>query len=223
MQKLLLVEDDRNLQDQLFNYLGSEGFTVFQAFNLKEAREVLRAESIELVLLDWNLPDGSGITLLDEARARAASVIFLTARQELIDKVLGLEMGAIDYITKPFEPRELIARIRTHLNFRRRAHAPSAEMVLFGDITLNKTERKAQWQGQTVELTKKEFDLLLLFLENPGKVFSRDELLTLVWGYEELPTTRTVDNHILQLRHLFSEEFFETVRGVGYRLKRMSA
>lgn len=132
-------------------------------------------------------------------------------------------MGAIDYVTKPFEPRELLARIRAHLGFKMRSTFAPALKLQFGDIEVDKGERSARWQGRPVDLTKKEFDLLLLLLENPGKVFSRDELLNIIWGYNEYPTTRTVDNHILKLRQVFDESFFETVRGVGYRLKRVAS
>lgn len=132
-------------------------------------------------------------------------------------------MGAVDYITKPFEPRELLARVRAHLNFKNKSSQLNSAILRFGEIEISKSERIAKWKENPVTLTKKEFDLLLIFLENPGKVFSRDDLLNMIWGYEEYPTTRTVDNHILKLRQVFSEEFFETVRGIGYRLKRMAS
>lgn len=223
MYTLLLVEDDPNIQNQLKSYLHSEGFNVIQSDSLQGARDALSTNRIDLVLLDWNLPDGQGIDLLKEPMNPNTSIIFLTARQDLIDKVLGLEMGAIDYITKPFEPRELLARIRAHLHFKTKNTQTLSPTIKFADIEVNKVERVARWKTEPVALTKKEFDLLLLFLENPGKVFSRDELLNMIWGYEEYPTTRTVDNHILKLRQVFAEDFFETVRGVGYRLKRMAA
>ncbi len=224
MKKLLLVEDDFNILDPLRIYLINEGFEVETANSLAEAQVKLKEERPDLIILDWNLPDGQGIDLLKQDFCVGLPVILLTARQDLIDKVVGLELGANDYMTKPFEPRELLARIRVQIRSRLKsiAHPSNALIIDLNGITMNLNERSVHWNQAPIELTKKEFELLKLFVENPNKVFSRDELLNLVWGYEEYPNTRTVDNHILKLRQLFPEEFFETVRGVGYRFKRVS-
>lgn len=217
MIRLLLVEDDPNLMESLASFLRFEGFEVIQAFSLAEGR-VRMAESPRLVILDWRLGDGQGVELLKEWREKAifCPVILLTARTELIDKVLGLELGANDYVTKPFEPRELLARIRVQL----RHQTPEVEVTLEGaGISLCVKTREVRWNGQPVALKKMEFELLKVFLENPDKVFSRDELLNTVWGYDNYPTSRTIDTHVLTLRQKFGDQPFETIRGIGYRFR----
>ena len=145
-------------------------------------------------------------------------VIFLTARVELVDRVLGLEMGADDYVTKPFEPRELVARIRARLRTTARA-APPPERLAFAGLEMDLDSRRVTYRGRELELARLEFGLLELLLRHPSKVFTSDELLNRVWGYEAFPTTRTVDTHVLQLRKKTHPELFESIRGVGYRLR----
>lgn len=215
MKSILLVEDDRNIAASLSAYLRSENYRVEICENLTEARSQMKNRP-SMVILDWTLPDGQGLDLLKELRQHGndVPVILLTARTELIDKVLALESGASDYLTKPFEPRELVARIRVRL---RESIRPSASFV-FAGIRLDDTTRLAEFNGETVDLTKLEFDLLKLLIESPGRVFTREMILNKVWGYDCFPTTRTVDNHIVQLRQKMDPAIFETVRGVGYRL-----
>ena len=232
MSLILLVEDDPNLGALTLDLLKREGYVAVLAPTLAEARTAMRQVGFSLLVLDWMLPDGQGIDLLKELRLSRNSipVILLTARTELVDKVVGLETGANDYLTKPFEPRELIARIRVQLRPPAAPIAaaaapaapstPSAETPLrVGTIELLISAREARSWGAVVAMTKMEFDLLKLFCENPGRVFTREELLNQVWGHEKFPTTRTVDTHMLQLRGKFGEAQFETVRGVGYRMK----
>ena len=199
-----------------------EGFEVVLARSLAQARAEMGQCGFGILVLDWMLPDGQGIDLLREIRVShpRLPVLMLTARAELVDKVVGLETGANDYITKPFEPRELIARIRVQerLVALPAATGPAEERLIVAGIELHLAAREARYRGELVSLTKMEFDLLRLLCENPGRVFSREELLNRVWGYERFPTTRTVDTHVLQLRQKFSDELFETVRGIGYRL-----
>ncbi len=217
MTRLLLVEDDPNLMESLASFLRFEGFEVVPALSLAEGR-VRMAECPRLVILDWRLGDGQGVELLKEWREAGnfCPVILLTARTELIDKVLGLELGANDYVTKPFEPRELLARIRVQL----RQQTPEADVNLEGaGISLCLKTREVRWNRQSVALKKMEFELLKVFLENPDKVFSRDELLNTVWGYDNYPTSRTIDTHVLALRQKFGDEPFETIRGIGYRFR----
>jgi DNA-binding response OmpR family regulator len=218
--KLLLVEDDPSLGDGLEKRLRDEGFAVTRVMRLSEADREFRRAEFELVLLDWMLPDGQGIDFLRRLRNEGSKipVILLTARSEVIDRVLGLEMGANDYLPKPFDPRELIARIRVQLRAPE-APPPSRAGLTVGGIRVDLDRREATMNGTSVELTKMEFELLKLFLEHPDRVFSREELLNQVWGYNQFPTTRTVDTHLVQLRQKFGEERFETIRGVGYRLK----
>lgn len=215
MSHLLLVEDELHLRDSLKEFLEAENFKVTTASTLEEARDSIQS-SPDAVVLDWLLPDGQGIDLLKEWRnaANHTPVILLTAKTQLVDKVLGLEMGADDYLTKPFEPRELIARLRVQL---RKPVFPPEKCLEQRGIQLNLRMKQVTFRQQKVEMTKMEFNLLSLFLQNPDQVFSREELLNQVWGYDRFPTTRTVDTHILQLRTKFEASFFETIRGMGYR------
>ena len=200
---------------RLTRFLQDEGYEVTTAASLADARKNLANPT--LVLLDWKLPDGQGIDYLRELRAEKnpVPIIMLTARAELLDKVLGLEMGASDYLTKPFEPRELLARIRVQL--RVFSEPASSALLHAGAVVVDREARQIRFKGVVIETTKIEFDLVKLFVEHENRVFSRDELLNRVWGYDQYPTTRTVDTHILQLRHKLSESYIETVRGCGYR------
>jgi DNA-binding response OmpR family regulator len=225
MAKILLVEDHENISTSIKDCLEKEGYQVDIATNIKTAKALV-ASTPDLVVLDWNLPDGQGVDFLTEIRKQGCKipVIFLTARVELVDKVLGLEMGADDYMTKPFESRELIARIRVRLR-ERSLDAPAtveqSGILNVGPLSIDRIKHKVSFRGVGVELVKKEFDLLTLLAESPEKVFSRDEILNKVWGYDVYPTTRTVDTHIMLLRQKTSEELIETVRAVGYRLLRL--
>lgn len=216
MAKLLLVEDDTNLRHSLAEFLGAEGFEVWQAESVGNAREKLQ-EKPDVVILDWMLGNASGVDLLAEWRRQGVTcpVVMLTAKTELVDKVLGLELGADDYLTKPFAPRELLARLRVQL--RRAAPAVAESFLQHSGIRLDVLNKEVRYQGRQIELTKLEYLLLKTFLENPGRIFSREELLNQVWGYDRYPTTRTIDTHVLQLRQKFEPELFETVRGMGYR------
>ena len=217
---ILLVEDDKNLVASLTEYLGIEGYTVCVSSSLREARNRV-GDLPSMVLLDWMLPDGQGIELVREWRQQGIQtpIIFLTARVELIDKVLGLELGANDYVTKPFEPRELLARIRAQLRQPRPARESNNAVIEMASIRIDVAAHLVELRGKRVELKKMEFKLLRMFLENAGQAFSREELLTKVWGYEDYPTTRTIDTHILQLRQKLGAALFETVRGIGYRFQ----
>lgn len=223
MFKLLIVEDETNVRKPLADYLQKEGFEIIEASSLSEG-ELKMQNQPDLVLLDWMLPDGQGIELLKKWRHQSIEipVLMLTARADIIDKVLGLELGANDYITKPFEPRELVARIRVRLRERSALCSPSQskeKVLLCGDFSLNLQSRVSTYQNKVLDLTKTEFDLLRLFIENPDQVFSREELLKSVWGYDQYPSTRTVDTHIMQLRQKSNHEHFETVHGIGYRFR----
>ena len=229
--KILIVEDHENIRRSLKVTIEQDGYDVVAAENLAEAEKSL-AFRPDLIVLDWMLSDGQGLDFLlrmrtiDPQRAQIP-VIFLTARAELVDIVLGLEMGASDYITKPFEPRELLARIRVRLRERSAGVTPSSDLsqlVQVGALMIDKRQHQVKYRDQTLELVKKEFDLLVLFAENPGRVFSRDEILNKVWGYDVFPTTRTVDSHVMLLRQKLTranapEDLIETVRAVGYRLR----
>lgn len=213
---MLLIEDDPNISNSLTAYLKTEGYAVTATDCVAVARSLLNPAP-EIIILDWMLPDGQGLDLLKEIRAQGhrMPIILLTARNDLVDKVLGLESGADDYLTKPFEPRELVTRMRVRL---RDMPLMTSRKILHEGIELDRELREVTYQGRLLELTKLEFDLLKLLIESPGRVFTRESILNKVWGFENFPTTRTVDNHIVQLRQKTSSELFETVRGVGYRL-----
>jgi DNA-binding response OmpR family regulator len=230
-EKILIVEDDENLGISLKKFFMNEGHIVTWVDTLEKARAE-NTKDYSLAVLDWMLPDGQGIDFLREIRKSntITPVIMLTARTELIDKVLGLETGANDYLTKPFEPRELLARARVQLRQRgliktemlngsAAAKAAQSIEINLGDLRMALNEREVFYKGQLLEMTKMEYELLKLLAETPNRVFSREEILNKVWGYENYPTTRTVDTHILQLRQKTHDELIETVRGIGYRLK----
>lgn len=219
MKTVLIVEDDENLGSGMVAFLKRENYDVLHAQSLAAA-DKLSLKAHDIVILDWMLPDGQGIDFLRKTKERypGRPVIMLTARTDVTDKVLGLELGADDYLTKPFEPRELAARIRVQLR-RGDGVEKSASEIRQGEIAIQLFERKVFYKDAEVALTKMEFDLLKLLVENPGKVFSRDELLNKVWGFESYPTTRTVDMHVLQLRQKIRDDLIETVRGIGYRFK----
>jgi DNA-binding response OmpR family regulator len=223
MSKILVVEDEHNMRDSLIKYLQSHliGCQCRAAESLNVASEAMENDQFDLILLDWNLPDGEGIDWLRDLRSQGivTPVILLTGRKDLIDKVVGLEVGANDYVVKPYEMREILARIRVQLRGAS-AEAPTQEHKV-DNIVMNTESRQVTVGGNLVELKKLEFDLLEVLIEKPNKVFSRDEILTLVWGYDigNHPTTRTIDNHILSLRKKLDSTSIETVRGVGYRYK----
>jgi DNA-binding response OmpR family regulator len=221
MKQVLIVEDDENLGKSLKKILEDEGHRAYLAQSLKEARNLL-SETFDVIVLDWMLPDGQGIDFLRELRSvdSAVPVIMLTARTDLIDKVLGLETGASDYMTKPFESRELVARVRVQLR-EKISHKAKDEKIVAGKITINDNEKEIFYDGKKLTFTKMEYELLKLLAENPKQTFSREKLLDKVWGYENFPTTRTVDTHVLQIRQKTSDDIIETIRGLGYRLGTM--
>lgn len=221
MASILIVEDHLNLSTSLKECIEREGYHVDVAENLKVAAEKMLHQP-DLIILDWMLPDGQGLDFLTQLRKQKihTPVIFLTARAEVVDKVLGLEMGADDYMTKPFEPRELLARLRVRLREKAPQPAQQDEGILkVGALTIDREKHKVCFTERAIDLVKKEFDLLLFFAESPEKVFSREEILNKVWGYDVFPTTRTVDTHVMLLRQKVHDSLIETVRSVGYRLK----
>ncbi len=217
MDKILVVEDDTLLGNNLFKVFRDEGFSAEVVTSLKSANEK-ELKNFRLIILDWMLPDGQGVDFLKQVRARNISIpiILLTSRADLIDKVIGLESGANDYMTKPFEPRELVARVRVQLRDTRKNLEKNE--FHFGALTLKTSSREVFFQGVELSFTKMEFDLLRILIENPGQVFSRENLLDQVWGYENYPTTRTVDTHVLQIRQKTYDEIIVTQRGLGYKL-----
>jgi DNA-binding response OmpR family regulator len=215
---VLVVEDETAIADVVEMYLGQAGFNVRLATNAAEARRQLDDPTLDVVLLDLMLPDADGVDLFREIRGRSSvPVIMVTARDAEADRVLGLELGADDYVTKPFSPRELVARVRAVLR-RGSVDAVAAERVVAGGIEIDISARDVSLDGDAVDLTRKEFDLLAHLMTTPGRVFTRAQLLEAVWGYPDDIDTRTVDVHVAQLRRKLGPRCpVKTVRGVGYK------
>jgi DNA-binding response OmpR family regulator len=223
MTRVLVVDDEPIVRDVVVRYLRRDGFETLEAADGVEARELIERASPELVVLDVMIPGLDGLELCRWVRARSElPVIMLTARGEETDRVVGLELGADDYVTKPFSPRELVARVRGVL--RRAAAAPTpAETVSFGDVVLERATREARKGDADVALTAKEFDLCWFLANHPRRVFSRDQLMRSVWGYAAALDTGTVTVHIRRLRQKLEDtpsqpRHLQTVWGVGYRL-----
>jgi DNA-binding response OmpR family regulator len=215
---VLVVEDESAIADVVEMYLTQAGFGVRLASTGAEARKQFDDPTIDVVLLDLMLPDADGVDLFREIRSRSSvPVIMVTARDAEADRVLGLELGADDYVTKPFSPRELVARVRTVLR-RGQVDTPETERVASGGFELDVRSRAVTLEGHEVDLTRKEFDLLAHLVTTPGRVFTRAQLLEAVWGYPDDIDTRTVDVHVAQLRRKLGPRCpVKTVRGVGYK------
>jgi DNA-binding response OmpR family regulator len=222
MGTVLVVDDEPIVREVVVRYLRREGFRTLEAGDGDAAREILERETPSLVVLDLMLPGTDGLTLCRWIRQRSnLPVIMLTALGEESDRIVGLELGADDYVTKPFSPRELAVRVKAVL---RRAGAATAgsEVTRFGDVELDAAGRFASRAGEPLTLTAKEFDLLWFLATNPGRVFSRGQLMASVWGYEAALDTGTVTVHVRRLREKIEDDpsrprHLETVWGVGYR------
>jgi len=224
-KRILLIEDEPGLQLTLSDRLRSEGYEVETAGNGEEGFTRATEESFDLILLDIMLPDKSGFDVCRDLRqaGREMPILMLTARAQVADKVVGLKLGADDYLTKPFENLELLARIEALL--RRSAASATGHSVdayAFGGVTIDFRKAEVERDGNPVSLSAREFQLLRYFIENRGNVLSRDELLNNVWGYDAMPSTRTVDVHVAWLRQKVEAnprhpEYIRTVHGMGYK------
>ena len=217
---LLLVEDDESIGRLVKSYLEQQdGWQILWLRTGEEAVAELRRHPVRLVVLDIGLPGIDGFEVCRQMRAQSkVPIVMLTARDEEPDRVAGFELGADDYVSKPFSPRELAARIKAIL--RRVEHRNDDEVLAAHDIVLRRDSRDVTVSGSLIELTGKEFDLLACFLEHPGIVLSREKLLDLVWGMTYPGGTRTVDVHVAQLRRKLGDpESIRTVRGAGYKLQ----
>lgn len=220
--KILVIEDDRAIQKALKRLFESEDYAVQIAVDGNAGLESFRSALPSLVVLDLRLPGVPGRDVCREIKEHAPNlpIIVLSAKTDVADKVLLLELGADDYVTKPFSPRELLARARTAM---RRVNQPAVgNTFAFGDVLVDFSKMELTKAGQLVSLTAQEFKALKFFVHNQGRVVSRDELLNEVWGYQNYPSTRTVDNHILRLRQKLEPDpsdptHFKTVHGAGYK------
>ena len=222
MPHLLIVEDERDLSRLMAKAFLREGFSVAEAASAREARAQVRHRRPACVLLDLMLPDTSGLELCRELKGdsatRAIPIVMVTARSEEIDRVVGFELGADDYVTKPFSPRELVLRVKAIL--RRSAPPADTGSLVCGPLTLDEAAHRVRENHQDLELTALEFKLLAHLMRHAGRVQTREQLLNGVWGYNAGVSTRTLDTHIKRLRQKLKEarKTLETVRGVGYRL-----
>lgn len=224
--KVLLVDDEENIRMLVRFNLEKAGYVVVEAADGVTALDAVRTEAPNLVLLDLMLPglDGLEVCRLLKSKPQTAGlpIIMLTAKSEEIDRVLGLELGADDYLTKPFGQRELVARVKAVLRRSQGADKTCDHEVVFGELRLNRQQYAAYLGEEQLALTPKEFELLKLLTENPGQAFSREQLLTQLWGYEYYGDTRTVDVHVRHLRAKLERiphiaQALATVRGIGYR------
>jgi DNA-binding response OmpR family regulator len=223
MTKILIVEDEPNMVAGLRDNFEFEGYQVITAPDGVTGLERALSEVPDLVILDVMMPRMSGLDVCKQLKAKRSSIpiIMLTARGQEVDKVVGLELGADDYVTKPFSIRELLARVKAVL--RRAQNAPTnGDRYTFGDVEVNLRSCQVSRKGKALDFSSKEFELLKYFLSHSGEAISRDRLLEDVWGYERFPTTRTVDAHIVRLRQKLEPKpddphFILTVHGVGYK------
>jgi len=223
--RILVVEDDPAVQKALRRLFETEGYSVETQSDGKSAIESFQNSAPAAVVLDLRLPKLSGRDVCKEIKALAPTlpIVVLSAASDVSDKVLLLELGADDYVTKPFSPRELLARVRTAL--RHTARPPDVQLVSFDDITADFKKMEIKRDGKVVVLTAQEFKTFQFLVQNADRVISRDELLNEVWGYQNYPSTRTVDNHILKLRQKLEKDpsspvHFRTVHGMGYKFVR---
>lgn len=225
---VLIVEDEPDIRKTIDYNLSKESFKVVQAESIAEGEKALAANKIDVIILDLMLPDGSGLTLCRDIKSNATTkhipVIILTAKTEEVDRVVGFELGADDYVTKPFSVRELILRVKAIL--KRSVDSPQQENDIsdmeVGDLRLNLDAHQVFVRDEEIALTALEFRLLKHLLDRRGRVQTRDQLLEEVWGYSSDVTTRTVDTHIKRLREklLGAGDCIQTIRGVGYRFAR---
>ncbi len=221
---ILVVDDEPNIVELATLYLENEGYQVQAANDGEEALRLFREHRPVLIILDIMLPVIDGWEVCRRVRAESdVPIIILTAREAEVDKVVGLELGADDYLTKPFSPRELTARVKAVLRrYVRPAVEQPVESLRSGELALDLARRSVTLSGQDIQLTAKEFDLLAVLAASPGIVFSREKLMEKVWGYDYYGDTRTVDVHVRHIREKLADSsdsprFIETVRGVGYR------
>lgn len=221
--KVLIVEDDVNISELITLYLDKEGYQTIPVYNGGEAIEAFSKHSPQMVLLDLMLPEMDGYEICKEIRkVSTVPIVMLTAKGETFDKVLGLELGADDYIVKPFDPKELVARIRAVLRRYDKKDIVDNKIVEYPDLIINYTNYTITYHNKELELPPKEFELIYFLAIHPNQVFTREQLLDKIWGYEFIGDTRTVDVHIKRVREKLIHEdswCIKTVWGVGYKFE----
>ncbi len=225
--KILVIEDEPDIRRNLEYNISREGFNVITAGSLSEAEELVNSNSLSLILLDLMLPDGSGLDLCKKFKSNSKTdsipIIILTAKDDEVDKVVGFELGADDYVTKPFSVRELVLRIKAILKRGQTKKEVVEVERQFGDLKIDIESHEVFVDSVQIDLTALEFKLLNQLVETRGRVQSRDQLLQDVWGYSAEVTTRTVDTHIKRLRNKLGSmgKYVQTIRGVGYKFARI--
>ena len=221
--KILLVDDEQDILEFLGYALRKEGFIVFTALNGKDAIAIAKKENPDLIILDIMMPEMDGIETCSEIRGIPALknvlIAFLTARNEDYSQIAGFDVGADDYITKPLRPRVLISRIKALLRRKNFPHTQPTTNVITEGIVIDREKYSVTKDGKHIDLRKKEFELLALLVEKPGKVFTRDAILSNVWGNEIIVGDRTIDVHVNKLREKIGEEYIRTIKGVGYKFE----
>ena len=224
--RVLIIEDEPDIRKTIDYNLTKESFKVFQASSIAEGEQAILDHNPDVIILDLMLPDGSGLTLCRDVKSDKATqhipVILLTAKADEVDRVIGFELGADDYVTKPFSVRELTLRVKAILKRSDSNGQGSKESYSFGDLTLNLDAHQVFVDNQEIILTALEFRLLQHLIDRRGRVQTRDQLLEDVWGYSSNVATRTVDTHIKRLREKLGSigDYIQTIRGVGYRFSR---
>ncbi len=218
---ILVVEDEKKLARVLLLELEYEGYQVTTIHDGREAMDLISEQDFDLILLDVMLPGLSGMEILRRMRKdeQLTPVILLTARDATYDKVSGLDLGANDYITKPFAIEELLARIRAQLRNNQGQSKQESNQIKLKDLIIDEVQYQTTWQGESVELTKREFDLLVYLAKNANRVLSRDQLLSQVWGYDYAGETNVVDVYVRYIRQKTDYQLIETVRGIGYIIR----
>lgn len=226
MKRILIIEDDKSISELQKDYLEMSGYEVVCAFDGNSGFECIKNEDFDLIILDLMLPKRDGFDILREiSNTKQIPVLIVSAKSDEIFKIKGLNLGADDYITKPFGMGELVARVNSHIKtYERFKHSPKKKMLTVGALSINKQDRRVYIDDDEVFLTHKEFDLLLFLVENPNRVFSKEELFERVWGYDSLSDASTITVHIARIREKIEANpegrtFIETVWGAGYRFK----
>lgn len=219
-----IVEDDKNIQNIVRAYLEKEGYDVMVASSGEEGWEIWEKNPPDMWILDIMLPGMDGYEFCKKIRLESdVPIIIISAKDDEVDKILGLELGGDDYLTKPFSPRELVARVKRlfkrTLDVKKDVVVQNSDRLQVGDLFIHLDERRVFWKGEECEITKKEYDMLLLFAENPNRAFSREDLLLKVWGNDYFGSDRAVDDLVKRIRKKLPDVPLETVWGYGYRLR----
>lgn len=220
MQRILVVDDEDGIRDILRQYLEFEGFSCVEAADGEAAVSIMKSDPVQLILMDIMMPVCDGISALRRIRAFSdVPVILLTAKGEEYDKVFGFDLGADDYVVKPFSPREVMSRVKAVLKRTDRSHAADAEIYRFRTLEVNQKSYEVRIDGKKIDMTPKEFELLNFLIKNKNTVITRDTILNKIWGYDFFGDSRTVDTHIKMLRSNLGEyrELIKTIWGVGYK------